>query len=216
MQKKKRTSVPPGNWMGPPNSSGVRASESFFERSPTQRNNKRGTSTPTHIGMLPNNVIREINRIAGGKELSHAIELARLLRSLKVFALNRVPHRINRPRVVYDPKYKTVLTNNDVRPYSTWAKLKYSLTNNKPFKVYSARTGKTPRSPRNSPTHNEVKASISLNKLRQRAAKAGSRSTKKVQNNNVLFYSVYHPNMKSGPSSRVYAAKDLKNSNLLT
>jgi len=65
---------------------------------------------------------------------------------------------------------------------------------------------RTPRSHRNSPTHNEKKAAISLNKLRQRAANAGSRSTTKVQNNNVSFYSMYHPNMRYGPH-RVYSGE---------
>ena len=213
-QKKKKASVPPGNWMGPPNSSGVRASESFFERSPTQRNNKRGASAPTHIGMLPNNVIMEINKYAGGspylhwahgKILSRLISEARTIRSLK--GLQLLPHRRNRPRVAYDPKYKTVLKGPAGQLAADGANVNslllsmYNLTY-KPSVENMKRArliNRTPRSPRNSPTHNEINAENRLSSLRQHAAKAGRTSMKKVQNNTVLFYSVHHPNMKIGP-----------------
>ena len=125
----KSASVRPGNWMGPPNSSGVRAGESFFEgprrgvsalRSPSPRNDRRGASAPTHIGMLPNNVIRKINELAGTwtltptRYLGHAISDARTLRSLKGLMLI-LSNRSNPSLRFYDPKYQTVITTNNVR-----------------------------------------------------------------------------------------------------
>ena len=132
--KKKSASVRPGKWKGPPNSSGVRAGESFFEqpmktkrgvsalRSPSPRNDRRGASAPTHIGMLPNNVIRKINELATSphshafeKFLGHAISDARTIRSLKGLMLILSSPNPNPSLRFYDPKYQTVITQKNVR-----------------------------------------------------------------------------------------------------
>lgn len=226
-QKKKREHVPPGKWMGPPNSSGVRAGESFFERSPTQRknkrgasalqrgkmtsprspsprNNKRGTPLPTHIGMLPNNLILEINGIAGRGKLGQAIESARIIRSMKGFQLlpwTRRRGSLRGGKVVYDPTYHTVFTPEDINVNSTWWKTAYNLSS-MPLPENMQRAGyinRTPRSRRNSRTHNEIESGNRLSTLRQHAAKAGRTSMEKVKDGNVRFYSMYHPNMKMGP-----------------
>jgi hypothetical protein len=96
-------------------------------RPPSPRNNKRGASAPTHIGMLNNNAIRIINNLVGSKKLSRAVSEARVQRSLKGLML--LP-KSNRPRVVYDPKYQTLVTNHDTRRNSTWRKTMHNLTYN--------------------------------------------------------------------------------------
>jgi len=204
-QKTKRKTVAPGNWVGPPNSRGIRAGESFFKPSPSRRsNNNRGArSAPTHIGMLPNNVIRKINDAAGfwsygpaltgHKELSGALTEARVMRSLK--GLQLLPPRNRRKgRAFYDPKYETVLTSHDLRLGSPWSETKNNLL------IYHMDTRSDYPNPNpNRLSYNEIKALDTLRQLRQRAANAGRRSMRNVQNKNVLFYSVHHPNMKIGP-----------------
>jgi hypothetical protein len=198
-QTTKKKHTPPGTWMGPPNSRGVRAGEIFLGF-PTNRNNNT-MPRPVHIGMLPNNIIRTINEFAESKHLSELISRARVSRSLKGLI-----HQLQRPNpnskyIFYNGRYGTIIKNGDPNPFSRWNREKHSLINRlwlianpmKALSLKSAKSAKNTKNKANTITNNAKR----LQFYKQRANEASRMVMEQVKQNDVNFHKKYKTKYKT-------------------